>query len=101
MKFMEWVRITGLVVIGVIVILLVLANRHTTEVNLLVWRGEIPIILLLPGLLLLGFLAGYLTRMILAGRLAAKKPAGVPAKIDKAETPRKIDQTDSPGEIEP
>lgn len=65
MSTVQWLRIVGLIVVGVLLILLVLGNRQTTPVHLIVWNPEIPVNILVPGLLVVGFLAGYLTKAAL------------------------------------
>jgi len=80
MKAVQWFRIIVLILIGIVAILLVVRNAHTTSLNFLFWQMEIPVILLVPGLLLVGFLAGYMTKAFIAARIArlAREEAAVP-----------------------
>jgi uncharacterized integral membrane protein len=83
MKPIQWFRIAVLILIGIIAVVLVVRNAHTTTLFLLFWQLEIPVILLVPGLLLIGFLAGYMTRAFIAARkarLAQEAAAEPPAE---------------------
>lgn len=83
MKPIQWFRIAILILIGIVAVLLVMRNAHTTTLYLLFWQAEIPVILLVPGLLLIGFLAGYMTKAFIAARrarLAHEAAAAPPAE---------------------
>jgi len=54
-------RIIGLL-LGVLVLLLAIANFSPVEVNFLVFRVTVPLFFLIVGVLLIGFAWGWLTK---------------------------------------
>ena len=65
-KITRWIGIVLLIGAVLLVAALFLANRQLVLIDLLWWKPEIPVYLLVPGLLFVGFLAGYVTKAMLA-----------------------------------
>ena len=58
-NFTRVLWVTLLIVVGAVLFILVLTNRHTTHVGLIFWTIETRVFILIPTVFLLGFLGGY------------------------------------------
>lgn len=56
------VRTWAAIVSGVLILIVVLQNLHPLPVKILFWQPEIPGIILLPFVFLLGMVVGYIVR---------------------------------------
>jgi uncharacterized integral membrane protein len=59
-------------VIGALILILILQNTHDVVVRIFFWKPELPLVLLIAIVLIVGFIAGVLVKNI-AGASSRKK----------------------------
>jgi uncharacterized integral membrane protein len=59
-------------IIGVLIAILIIQNTHAVALKIFFWQPEMPLIILIVLVLVVGFIAGYLVKN-LAGSVSKKK----------------------------